>query len=260
MEVEQPLKLFLIPYPAPGHMIPLYDIATLFASCGHHITIITTPSNVHFFTKSFSSPDPLFFRIHTVEFPAGKVGLPHGVEYLSSTTDPATSGKIYTGAMLLHGPVEDFMANDPPDCIIADCIYPWLNDLANKFQIPTLAFTGFSLFTISLMESLRKNHIVLPDTDSDSDSDSSSFTVTNFPHPITLCTKPPKIFTASMETMLENMLKSNGLIVNSFAELDGEECIEHYQKTTGHKAWHLVQLLLFAEPFTREPREETRVL
>jgi len=35
------------------------------------------------------------------------------------------------------------------------------------------------------------------------------------------------------------MLKCKGLIVNNFIELDGEGCIEHYEKTAGHKAWHL---------------------
>lgn len=48
-----------------------------------------------------------------------------------------------------------------------------------------------------------------------------------------------RIFTGFMEMILEKMLKSNMLIVNSFTELDGEECIEHYEKTMCHKAWHI---------------------
>ncbi|RHN64175.1 putative flavanone 7-O-beta-glucosyltransferase [Medicago truncatula] len=72
-----------------------------------------------------------------------------------------------------------------------------------------------------------------------SHTDLDLFVVPNFPHSITLCTKPPKSFTGFMEMVHETMLKTNGLIVNNFAELDGEECIEHYEKTTGHKAWHL---------------------
>jgi hypothetical protein len=51
--------------------------------------------------------------------------------------------------------------------------------------------------------------------------------------------RPQKIFTGFLEMMLETIRKSNGLIVNNFAELDGEECIEYYEKTTGQKAWHL---------------------
>jgi len=235
VEVDQPMKLHFIPYPAPGHMIPMCDIATLFASHGQQVTIITTPSNARFFTKSLSSVDPFFLRLHIVNFPSQQVGLPDGVESMSSTSDSDTSGKIYYGAMLLREPIQDFMEKDPPDCIIADCINPWVYDLACKLQIPTIAFTGFSLFTISLMESLRIN----PSFYSHTDSSSGSFIVPNFPHSITLCTKPPKIFTGFMEMMLETILKSMGLIINNFIELDGEECIEHYKKITGQKVWHL---------------------
>ncbi|RHN64176.1 putative UDP-glucuronosyl/UDP-glucosyltransferase [Medicago truncatula] len=71
VEVERPLKLHFIPYLAPGHMIPLGDIAALFASRGQQVTIITTPSNAHFFTnKSPSFADPLFLRLHTIDFPS----------------------------------------------------------------------------------------------------------------------------------------------------------------------------------------------
>jgi len=129
------------------------------------------------------------------------------------------------------------MEKDPPDCIIADSVYPWVYDLARKLQIPTLSFNGFSLFTVSLMESLRINNLLHSHTDSHSDS--GAFVVPNFPHPITMHARPPKSFTGFMEIMLEKELKSNGLIVNNFVELDGEECIEHYEKITCHKAWHL---------------------
>ncbi|KAK2411927.1 UDP-glucose flavonoid 3-O-glucosyltransferase [Trifolium repens] len=235
VEVERPLKVHFIPYLAPGHMIPLGDIATQFALRGQQVTIITTPSNAHFFTKSLSSVDPYFLRLHTVDFPSLQVGLPDGVESFSSTTDLETSGKIYTGAMLLHGPIQEFMEKEPPDCIIGDAVYTWVNDLAHKLQIPVFSFNGFSLFTISLMESLRTNNFFHSDTD----WDSGPFVVQNFPHSITMWSRPPKIFTGFLEMMLETIRKSNGLIVNNFAELDGEECIEYYEKTTGQKAWHL---------------------
>ncbi|PNX77008.1 isoflavonoid glucosyltransferase [Trifolium pratense] len=237
VEVERPLKLHFIPYLAPGHMIPLGDIATLFALRGQQVTIITTPSNAHFFTKSLSFANPFFLRLQTVEFPSQQVGLPEGVESMSSTTNSATTGKILAGAMLLHGPIQDFMEKDPPDCIVGDSVYPWVHDLARKLQIPFLSFSGFSLFTVSLMETLRTNNSINSDTDFHLDS--GSYVVPNFPHCITMCSKPPKMFTGYMEMVLEWMIKSNGLIINNFAELDGEECIEHYEKTTSLKSWHL---------------------
>ncbi|CAJ2634462.1 unnamed protein product [Trifolium pratense] len=233
VEVERPLKLHFIPFLAPGHMIPLCDIATLFACRAQQVTIITTPSNAKFLNKSLSSANPLFLRIHTVDFPSQQVGLPNGIESMSNTPDPDSSGKLYRGAMLLHEQIQDFMEADPPDCIIADFMYTWVNDLATKLHVPKLAFNGFSLFTVSLMETFRTNPSL------HSLTDSGSFVVPNFPYHITLCSRPPKSYTGFMEPLLEKEVKSNGLIVNNFAELDGEECIEHYEKKTGHKAWHL---------------------
>ncbi|CAJ2634470.1 unnamed protein product [Trifolium pratense] len=236
VEVERPLKLHFIPYLAPGHMIPLGDIATLFALRGQQVTIITTPSNAHFFTKSLSFANPFFLRLHTVEFPSLQVGLPDGVESMSSTTDSVTANKIFAGTVLLQGPIQDFMEKDPPDCIIGDVIYPWVHDLAHKLHIPAFSFSVFSIFTISLMESLRTNNFFHSHTD----SDSGPFVVHNFPHSITMCSRPPKMFTIFMEMMLERMIKNNEqLIINNFTELDGEEFIEHYEKTTGLKSWHL---------------------
>jgi len=237
VEVEQPLKVHFIPFLASGHMIPLFDIATMFASRGQQVTVITTPSNAQSLIKSISSAVPSFLRFHTVDFPSQQVGLPDGIESMSSTTDSTTSWKIHSGAMLLHEPIKDFMENDPPDCIISDATYPWVNDLAHKYQIPNITFNGMCLFAVSLMETLKINNLLHSHTNSDSDS--STFVVPNFPHHITLCGKPPKLIITFLETMLETILKSKALIINNFSELDGEECIQHYEKTTCHKVWHL---------------------
>jgi len=237
VEVQRPLKLHFIPFLASGHMIPLFDIATMFASLGQQVTVITTPSNAQSLTKSLPSAAPSSLRLHTVDFPSQQVGLPEGIESMSSTTDPTTTWKIHQGAMLLHGPIEDFMEKDPPDCIISDSTYPWANDLAHKFQIPNLTFNGLSLFTVSLVESLIRNNLLHSDTNSDSDS--SSFVVPNFPHRVTLSEKPPKMLSRFLKMMIETVLKSKALIINNFTELDGEECIQHYEKNTGHKVWHL---------------------
>ncbi|KAJ1427242.1 UDP-glycosyltransferase family, conserved site [Sesbania bispinosa] len=221
---EEPLQLYFIPYLAAGHMIPLCDIATLFASRGHHVTIITTPSNAQLLHKSIPSHHNL--RLHTVPFPSHKVGLREGIENLSDVTDLDNSARVHEAAMLLRGPIQHFTEQHPPDCIVADFLFPWVDDLANKLRIPRLAFNGFSLFAICAMQSLLAHG-----------SDSS--VIQGLPHQITLNATPPKALTKFMEPILETELKSYGLIVNNFTELDGEEYIEHYEKTTGHRAWHV---------------------
>ncbi|XP_027332264.1 scopoletin glucosyltransferase-like [Abrus precatorius] len=229
MEKSKPLKLYFIPYQAAGHMIPLCDIATLFASRGHHVTIITTPSNAQNLRKSI--PSHPFLRLHTVPFPSHEVGLPDGVESLSAVTDLENLTKVYHATTMLHLPIQQFLEQHPPDCIVADFLFPWAGDVAKKLGIPRLAFNGFSLFTICAIVAAAKTRSF--------DSSMGSFPIQGLPHPITINATPPKQLREFFETMLETALKGYGFIVNSFAELDGEEYVEHYRKTTGYKAWHL---------------------
>jgi scopoletin glucosyltransferase len=224
---EKALNIYFIPYLAPGHMIPLCDIATLFALRRQNVTIITTPSNAQILGKSI--PLNQHLRIHTVPFPSQAVGLPDGVEPLFTTTDLNNLTKIYQAATLLRPPIQHFMEQHPPDCIVADFMYPWVHELANKLQIPRLAFNGFSLFAICAMESVKAHSLY----------ESASFVIPHLPHSIAMNAAPPKQLSKLLEALLETVFKSNGILVNNFAELDGEEYIEHYEKTTCHKAWHL---------------------
>lgn len=216
-------------------MIPLCDIATLFASRGHHVTIITTPS--HALTLRKSIPSHPFLRLHTVHFPSQEVGLPDGIESISAVTDADHLAKVFDATTILQPSIQNFVEENPPDCIVADFLFPWVDDLAINLNIPRLAFNGFSLFTIcAIHSSLPSNSLLSP----------------TLPHPITLNASPPKELTEFLDKMLETELRSYGLIVNNFAELDGEEYIRYYEETTGHKAWHLGPASLI----TRTPEEK----
>ncbi|CAL5198790.1 unnamed protein product [Lathyrus oleraceus] len=224
--MEKPLKLYFIPYLAAGHMIPLCDIASLFASRGHFVTIITTPLNAKILPNSNN-----FFNVHTFPFPSQEVGLPDCVENLSSVTNLESSDKIFHATTLLRKHIENFVEQHPPDCIVADFLFPWVDELANKLTIPRLAFNGFSLFTICAMESL-KLHPLPEDA-------SGSFVVPHFPYDVTISSTPPMGSKSFIDPLLTIAQKSHGFIINSFVELDGEECVDYYEKTIGHKAWHL---------------------
>lgn len=241
---ERPLKLHFIPYPAPGHMIPLCDISTLFASSGHEVTIITTPSNAQILHKSI--PPHRRLHLHTVPFPSNEVGLPEGIENLSAVSDLVNAAKVHQATALLRCPIEQFVEHHLPDCIIADFLFPWVDDVANKLNIPRLAFNGFSLFAVCAIDKLQSNN---------TNSEEYSSFIPNLPHPITLNATPPKILTEFMKPLLETELKSYGLIVNDFAELGGEEYIEHYEQTTGHKAWHIGPASLMCKRSLEEKAE-----
>lgn len=206
-------------------MIPLCEIAQFFASRGHHVTIITTPFNAQFLYESNH------FHIHTFQFPSQEVGLPDGVENLSAVTDLDSSWKVHQATTLLRFDIESFVEQDPPDCIVADFLYPWVHELANKLGIPRFSFNGFSLFTICAMQAVKQFPLEL--------EPSKSFYILNLPHDITMNATPPKESRGFLEPLLEIMMKSDGIIVNSFVELDGEEYVQHHHKTIGQKAWHL---------------------
>ncbi|WJX90514.1 soyasapogenol B glucuronide galactosyltransferase [Trifolium repens] len=223
--MDKPLKLYFIPYLAAGHIIPLCDIASLFASHGHFVTIITTPLNAKTLPKSNN------FNVHTFQFPSQEVGLPEGVENLSSVTDIDSGYKIYQAATLLREQVEHFVEQHPPDCIVADFCFPWVDEVAYKLHIPRFAFNGFSLFTLCAMESLKSHP--LPE------NASGPFVIPNFPRDIIINSTPPMESKSFVDPHLTIALKSHGFIINSFVELDGEEYVEYYEKIIGHKAWHL---------------------
>ncbi|WVZ12610.1 hypothetical protein V8G54_017140 [Vigna mungo] len=235
MDNEQsPLKLHFIPFLAPGHLIPLCNIATLFAERGHRVTVITTPSYAQILRKS--SPSLL---LHVVDFPAQEAGFPDGVQLMSAANDVESARKFYHASMLLRVSISRFLEQHPPDCVVADFLCPWVHDVANNLRIPRLAFNGFSLFTVAAMETLRSNPELV--------SDAGPFVIPHFPHRITMCSRPPKRATAFMERLLETETKSDGLIVNNFVELDGEEYIQYYEKGKTHKAWHLGPACLAAK-------------
>ncbi|CAJ2634463.1 unnamed protein product [Trifolium pratense] len=223
--MDKPLKLYFIPYLAAGHMIPLCGIASLFASRGHFVTIITTPLNAKILPKSNN------FNVQTFQFPSQQVGLPEGIENLSGVTDVDSGYKIYYAATLLREQVENFVEQHPPDCIMADFCFPWVDEVANKFHIPRFAFNGFSLFTLCAMESLKSHP--LPE------NASGPFSIPNFPDNVVIISTPFMESKSFVDPHLNIALKSRGFIINSFVELDGEKYVEYYEKIIGHKAWHL---------------------
>ncbi|KAG5039009.1 hypothetical protein JHK86_019849 [Glycine max] len=123
--------------PVTGHVIPLCGIATLFASRGQHVTVITTPYYAQILRKSSPS-----LQLHVVDFPAKDVGLPDGVEIKSAVTDLADTAKFYQAAMLLRRPISHFMDQHPPDCIVADTIASY----HTPNSIPTRALSSSPIF------------------------------------------------------------------------------------------------------------------
>ncbi|KAL0347127.1 UNVERIFIED_CONTAM: UDP-glycosyltransferase 73C1 [Sesamum calycinum] len=89
------LHFILFPLMAPGHMIPMIDIAKLLAQRGVVVSIITTPQNASRFGSTVARAVSAGLQIQLVEirFPSVEAGLPEGCENLDSlpSLDMATN-------------------------------------------------------------------------------------------------------------------------------------------------------------------------
>ncbi|KAF1859837.1 hypothetical protein Lal_00028020 [Lupinus albus] len=248
------LKIYFLPFLASGHMIPLVHIARLLASQGEHVTLLMTPSNAKLFTNTIQQDRVIYgsnINIHTLNFPFKEVGLPEGLENVSSATNNDSATKICIAAHLLQPQVEAFLTANPPHVIVTDFMFTWSQKLATTLGIPNLVFNPLSIFVSCVMDSIKRNPHSL------SYDDHGSFMIPNLPHPITLNVKPSPMFTKAVtEAIIENEQNSNnvGILLNGFEEIE-HEYAEHYEKLTGRKVWHVGPALLMLKNKTNMDKD-----
>ncbi|KAL8093600.1 scopoletin glucosyltransferase-like [Apium graveolens] len=241
------LHVFFFPVMAHGHMIPILDMAKLFASRGVHSAIITTPLNAPAFAKTVQKSNDSGFQmsIKVVEF-SKLSGLPEGCENADQLPS-AMLPKFFNATRMLQIQVEQLLEEYRPSCLVADMFFPWATDSAAKFDIPTLVFHGSSFFASCASEQVRL-HKPFKNLKHDLDE----FFVPNIPHEVKLCLSsiPPfereetdkelaKLQTESKEAEL----RSYGVIVNSFYELEPDYA-DHYKNVLNRRAWHIGPLSL----------------
>ncbi|KAK1627674.1 hypothetical protein QYE76_001989 [Lolium multiflorum] len=89
---QQPLHILFLPYFAPGDLLPVADMAALFAARGARCTILTTPVNADIIRPAVDRPNDANLHvaysqnvvISVLLFP--DVGLPPGMENMKSIT------------------------------------------------------------------------------------------------------------------------------------------------------------------------------
>ncbi|KAJ6692500.1 GLYCOSYLTRANSFERASE [Salix purpurea] len=238
------VHIFFFPFLAHGHMIPSVDMAKLFASRGVKTTIITTPLNAPFFSKTIQKTKDLGFDIdiQTIKFPAAEAGLPEGCENTEAVLTNEMTKKFIVATTLLQEPFEKVLQEIHPDCIVADMFFPWATDAAAKFGIPRLVFHGTSNFALCAGECVR-----LYEPHKKVSSDFEPFVVPSLPGDIKLTRKqlPGYVredveddFTKLLKTSKESELRSFGVVVNSFYELEPAYA-DHHRKVLGRRAWNV---------------------
>ncbi|RWR84984.1 UDP-glycosyltransferase 73C1-like protein [Cinnamomum micranthum f. kanehirae] len=243
-EVQQPHFIF-IPFLAQGHMIPMMDMARLFAKRGVISTILTTSLNAARFKPVIdpAAESGLPIRLIQLDFPWQEAGLPQGVENVDEI-DSMNQGRLFIPALqLLQEQIERFLKEDHqpvPSCMISDFCLPWTYDIACKLNIPRIAFHGMCSFSLLCRLNLRryKPHEGVG-------SEFELFVLPGLPDKIEIfkahlqddvINKGNSEVTEMFDRFAEVDLKSYGVVINSFNELE-LEYVDYYKKATGIKVW-----------------------
>ena len=237
------LEILFLPFMAHGHMIPITETAKLFAARGVKTTIITTPLNAPFLSKTIQRTKHLGQKISikVINFPRSNSGLiPQWCENLDSVPSQDLFMTFFETTSLLQEPVEDLLREHQPTCLVADMFFPWATEAAAKFGIPRLVFQ-----VISVLSSCAWQCLKLYEPHKRVSSDFEPFLIPDLPGEIKLTRMQVPEFmrknadnymTQLLEKVRESEFKSYGVLVNTFYELEADYA-DHYRKVLGIKAW-----------------------
>lgn len=227
---------------AQGHMIPMIDMARLFAKRGVNVSLVTTPHNAARFATIIdrAAEAGLPIRLVPLPFPCQEVGLPMGCENLDIVPSRDLIRNFYKAIDKLQEPLEEYLQEQQPlpSCIISDkCLY-WTAQTARKFRIPRIVFHGMCCFSL-----LSSHNVRLYSAHNSVASDSEPFVVPGMPlkFEITRAQLPGSFVTLPdlddiRCEMREAESTAYGVVVNSFNELE-HGCAEEYQRALDKKVW-----------------------
>ncbi|QCE08688.1 soyasapogenol B glucuronide galactosyltransferase-like [Vigna unguiculata] len=240
-EAETMLKAIFVPFISTSHLIPVVDMARLFAMHGVDVTIITTPANAAVFQSSVdrdsSRGRPI--RTHVVKFPQVP-GLPEGVETINADTPQPLTMKISQALSILQGQYQELFRVMQPDFIVTDMFYPWSADAAAELGIPRLVYVGASYFSHCAMNCVEEfaPHAKV-------DSDGEIFELPGLPDKVEMTRlqlpdwlRAPTPYTYLKKMIKESEKKSYGSLFKSFYEFEGAY-EEHYKRVMGTKSWSI---------------------
>ncbi|CAN4095369.1 unnamed protein product [Withania somnifera] len=243
------LSCVFLPYFTPSHMIPLVDIARLFASQGVKVSIITTQYNALLFESSvYDSGHQIF--VHKLKFPSIKVGLPERIENFSAVTASEMIVGVFMGIDLLQKPIEDLIVELSPHCIVSDVCLTWTVDVAERLKIPRLTFYPHNLLYHCVEHCLN---VYTPHKKVNSDSE--SFLIPGLPDkiemkrsqlPENLKTNAEGPYWEMMKRIKESEPRSYGVIHDTIYDLESTYA-ELYQKIKGKKPWLIGPLFHFSK-------------
>ncbi|KAF1898087.1 hypothetical protein Lal_00032851 [Lupinus albus] len=230
---------------APGHILPMVDMAKLLSRRNVKVTIVTTPLNSIQFQESIDreiqNGSPI--QIQLFQFPNDEAGIPKGCESVDTLPSMDLIPNFPIALDMLHKPLEKLCENLTPfpSCIICDKHIPCVAEIANKFKVPRIIFDGTNCFNLLCTHNLHVSKV------HEGVSSEEKFVVPGLPHRIELQkSQLPGLLNPSTDQKMNAFREkiraceenSYGIVVNSFEELE-VEYVKEYQRVTGRKVWCL---------------------
>uniref|UniRef100_A0A453EAG8 Glycosyltransferase n=1 Tax=Aegilops tauschii subsp. strangulata TaxID=200361 RepID=A0A453EAG8_AEGTS len=141
MAIWEELHFVLVPLVAPGHIIPMVDVARLLAARGPRVTVVTTPVNAARNRATVDGARRAGLAVEFVElpFPCAQLGLPEGVETIDQMTglEPAMCLRFFQGIWKIAEPLEEYLRalTRRPVCLVADACNPWTAPVCERLGL-----------------------------------------------------------------------------------------------------------------------------
>jgi hypothetical protein len=255
----------VFPFMAKGHTLPLLHFAAALAARhgggdgGLRVTVVSTPANVAFARRRL----PAGVRVVALPFPAHP-DLPAGVE----STDALPSHQLFPAFLrataLLRAPFAAYFASlpSPPLALVSDFFLGFTQRVATEAGVRRVTFHGMSAFSLAMCFSLATRG-----PPPESVQDGVPFRVPGFPEDVTADEIPHAVAQAGVaDDPVTKFLaaevrdweyRSWGVLVNSFAKLDGDYAaiLESFY-LPGARAWLVGPLFLASAGETRDDADE----
>ncbi|XP_039158609.1 UDP-glycosyltransferase 90A1-like [Eucalyptus grandis] len=255
---DDPIHVVLFPFMSKGHAIPILHLARLLLlrRLAAAVTVFTTPSNLPFVSRHLAGT---LASAVSLPFPGDIPGLPTGVESTDALPSMSLFPAFATGTVLMQPSLEAELQrlHPRPTFMVSDGFLWWTLDSASKFGIPRLVFYGMSNYSMALSRAAGvENHLRGPTAEDE------PFTLNAFPWIKLTKNDFERYFFQSLtednpqlEFIMKAMVatqKSNGLVVNSFQELE-PTFLDYWNRESGLRAWCIGPLLPLEHPVVGGP-------
>lgn len=238
---ERKAHFVLVPLMAQGHTIPMTDMACLLARHGARVSFVTTPLNASRIAGliDHAAAAGLAIRFVRLRFPAAEFGLPEGCENADMLQSRDLFKNFMDACAALREPLAAYLREQeqPPSCIVSDMSHWWTGDIAREFGVPRLTFNGFCGFA-----SLARYIMVRDNLLEHVQDENELVSFPGFPTPLELTKArcPGSVSVPGLDQirkkMYEEEMRSSGVVINSFQELEALY-IESFEQVTGKKVW-----------------------